>query len=214
MRRIIIVFLLLFPRVLYAQEYTSLDRDFYFDISAIEIGSKEEPELEVLLDIKVANMFEEVCFVLDRADCDALSLFFQDLRNEFNRMERLAKKNKVTNYEYPMSTEAPSLRARWRTFLDDQYGMSRRFTLNIVRGPYLKPVFSVGPTGGCSVDFRFELRDSGRSGASNEFQFHLHDGELSVLARKLRYSRIERVYWKKNPQRPSKEELDELFNRL
>ena len=216
MKRVLCLLLtLLVVMVCFGQEKTRIDNEFDFYINAENVGTEEEPALIIGLVFKdLEKSYDSVEFVLDRADCGAMHAFFNALINEFNRMERVVRIHKVTDYRRPMESEDPSIRARWRTIFVDNYSNGRFVILDIVRGDYLKPEFVVSSTGDCCVEFKFTLVDKGRSNAKKDFSFDLRKSGLGGLVMKLKYPRIERIYRKANPIKPSKEELDALFDKL
>lgn len=216
MKRILPLFLALLLSVpCFGQGKTRIDTEYAFYIDAENVGTPEEPALTVYLVFKeLEKNYDLVEFVLDRADCDAMHDFFNALINEFNRMERVASLHKVTDYRRPMETEAPSIRARWRTVFTDAYGRGRRASQVVVRGDYLKPEFVVSSSGTCKVEFKFTLSYRGPSYAKKDFSLRLSKSDLGSLVLKLKYPRIERLYRKANPRKPSKEEIDALFDNL
>lgn len=213
MKRLATIAALVFCCLLaFGQEKVSVDSEFPHEVYARNIGTPDNPVLSVIFMPEPCQHWpDSVAFILDSDDCKAMALFFRDLHTELKQKASVVKKNKILDYERTMDTEPPSVRSELSLLMEDQYGRTHRETFSLPRSTYIQPVFRVR-SGRCFIDLNYRMCVDGRPDLEVSSSFLLFDYSLNKYARKLDYRQLVHRYRKAHPARPSKDEVDALFD--
>lgn len=144
MKRLTISLMLLLPAIAFAQERVYIrDENFDDDIFIVNQGTVENPSLEVCFQL-TGSSSDTLFLVVPEASIEDMNLYFRALADRYTEWSRIARKNKVQDFEKPFDIACPDILFRWTQHVNSYsyWEWKEIKTYQSELGPYFKPVFS------------------------------------------------------------------------